>query len=326
MITVSPSDEDALMKVLVIVSLSVLAAAVLAAQAPAAGSRDLTRVNPQFTVPVGDVQKWHAAKDAGGPTLSGNASWRAFVGTIESELKAMGAVDITRNAFTYDRWSTSEWPDTSKWSLIADGKPVRVASYGANSGTTPPEGVTAGLVFYDPAQPPASIDGKIVVFQLERETEKTPDDKRVYEYPGDYLFLSNPETFPDPRVPRKANMTVTSRSEMRQATGFIPLLTKGKAAGAVFLFDASHDRLAGLYTFGVPGSSDADAVRWPGRRASAHRGCEAGEAGDAPVDRHDPADRNVAADCVSARSRVRDTTRREDLLHDAYRRSVDLTG
>jgi hypothetical protein len=203
-------------------------------------------------VPLDQVQKWHAAKDAGGPALSGNASWRTFVGLIETELKALGAVDINRNTFTYDRWSTSEWPDTSQWSLVSDGKPVRVASYGANSGTTPPDGVTANLVFYDPASPPASLDGRIVVFQLERETETTPDDRRVYEYPGDYLFLSDPETFPDPRVPRKANMTVSARSEMRQATSFIPMLTKGKAAGAVFVFDASHDRLAGLYTFGVP--------------------------------------------------------------------------
>src|SRR5262245_29207597 len=232
------------------VALSLVAAS--AAQRSSAPHQDLRSVNAGFTVSLDQVQRWHAAKDAGGPALSGNASWRTFVGILETELKKLVAVDVSRNAFTYDRWSTSEWPDTSNWSLVSDGKPVRVASYGANSGTTPPEGVTGGLVFYDPANPPASVAGKIVVFQLDRETEQTPDDKRVYEYPGDYLFLSNPETFPDVRVPRKVNMTVTARSEMRQATGFIPKLIDGKAAGAVFVFDASYDRLAGLYTFGVP--------------------------------------------------------------------------
>ena len=67
---------------------------------------------------------------------------------------------------------------------------VRVASYGANSGTTPDAGVIADLVFYDPANPPASIAGKIVVVQTEPETEKTPPERRVYIYPGDYLYLS----------------------------------------------------------------------------------------------------------------------------------------
>ena len=42
------------------------------------------------------------------------------------------------------------------------------------------------------------------------------------------------------------------RSEMRQHSQQIPRLIEGKAAGAVFVFDAWYDRLAGLYTFGVP--------------------------------------------------------------------------
>lgn len=213
---------------------------------------DLTHVNPRYVVSRDEVQQWHAAKDALGPALSGNPSWKAFLGIIEARLRDYGAVDIVRNAWTYDRWHTSEWPDTSKWSLAIDGKAVRVASYGANSGSTPSEGVTADLLFYDPAQPPASLAGKIVVFQLTHEDEHTPENRRIYEYPGDYLFLSNPETFPNPRIPRTVNMKVTARAEMREAVSHIAKLTDGKAAGAVFVFDSSHDRLAGLYTFGVP--------------------------------------------------------------------------
>jgi hypothetical protein len=66
------------------------------------------------------------------------------------------------------------------------------------------------------------------------------------------MYLSNPETFPDPRAPTKVTRTVTMRAEMRQHTTLIPKLIAGQAAGAVFVFDASYDRLAGLYTFGVP--------------------------------------------------------------------------
>jgi hypothetical protein len=39
---------------------------------------------------------------------------------------------------------------------------------------------------------------------------------------------------------------------MREHARLIPKLIEGKAAGAVVVFDASYDRLAGLYTFGVP--------------------------------------------------------------------------
>lgn len=178
-------------------------------------SPDLTRINPKFLMTVEDAQQLHAAKDAQGPALSGNASWRNFVGIIETRLRAANAVGFVKNAWTFDRWSTTEFPDASGWSLSSDGKPIRAASYGANSGTTPPA-------------------------------------EHVYEYPGDYMFLSSPETFPDPRVPTKVTRTVTMRAEMRQHSLQIRKLIEGKATGAVFVFDASYDRLAGLYTFGVP--------------------------------------------------------------------------
>ena len=237
------------MRHVVVLSL-VCGSVALGATPPESG--DLTRINPKFLITVDEVQKLHASKDAMGPALSGNASWKNFVGIIERRMGAAGAVDVIKNAWTFERWHTTEYPDTSGWSLIANGKPVKVASYGANSGSTPESGVTAELVIYDPAAPPASIGGKIVVVQTIPESEKTPPSERIYEYPGDYMYLSNPETFPDPRIPTKVTRTVTMRAEMRQHTALIPKLIEAKAAGAIFVFDASYDRLAGLYTFGVP--------------------------------------------------------------------------
>lgn len=226
--------------------------AAVAVRASAPESSDLTRINSKYLITVDDAQKIHAAKDAMGPALSGNASWKNFVGIIETRLRAAGAADVIKNAWTFERWHTTDYPDTSGWSLVSNGKPIKVASYGANSGSTPEPGVTADLVFYDRATPPASIAGKIVVVQTVPETEKTPAGERIYEYPGDYMYLTSPETFPDQRIPTKVTRTVTMRAEMRQHTSLIPKLIEGKAAGAVFVFDASYDRLAGLYTFGVP--------------------------------------------------------------------------
>src|SRR5207237_9923962 len=59
--------------------------------------------------------------------------------------------------------------DKSGWSLTADGMPIEVASYGTQSGSTGPGGVTASMVLYDltlpvEKRPPLSaLAGRIVI-------------------------------------------------------------------------------------------------------------------------------------------------------------------
>ena len=148
-------------------------------------ARPLNQINPAFVITPREATEWHALKAKGGPAFSGNPSWRNFMEFVETKLKDYGAVDVTRNAFTYDRWHTSEWPDDGKWSLLSNGKKVRVASYGAYSGSTSEEGVTAEMVYYDAANPPKDIAGKIVVWQP-RFTRQMQEGiyANDYEYPG----------------------------------------------------------------------------------------------------------------------------------------------
>ena len=52
--------------------------------------------------------------------------------------------------------------------LVSGGAPVPlVASYGMTSGFTPPQGITAPMLYSDPAQPPSAAQNarKILVFQ-----------------------------------------------------------------------------------------------------------------------------------------------------------------
>jgi hypothetical protein len=74
---------------------------------------------------------------------------------LEWNLEQYGVRDITRNVWTYDRWYTTDWPGHHKWTLTSDGKSIKVASYSAYSGSTTEAGITAPLVYYDPANPPA---------------------------------------------------------------------------------------------------------------------------------------------------------------------------
>lgn len=115
------------------------------------------------------IQDWLDQRDQAGPAYTGGPAWKKFMALIESELTALGAADIVHNPFPYTRWYTTEFPDKSGWSLTSDGKPVDVAAYGTQSGSTGPNGVTAPMVLYDLNLPvetrPAltALAGKIVV-------------------------------------------------------------------------------------------------------------------------------------------------------------------
>jgi len=215
----------------------------------------LTSVNPDFMVKPDKAYQWHRYKDKGGPTHSGDASWQKFMTFLEKEFKKCGVVDITRNKWTYDRWHTSEWPEDKNWTLISDGTPVKVAHYGAYSGSTGPEGIAAELIYYNPASPPSSIKGKIAVFTTAPHPNP-PLDKgyQTWFTINDHEYLSDPETFPPMHTKVPVNETVSFDIwwQLRQTIRIIDTLKKGQAAGGIIIFDGSYDRIAGLYTFPVP--------------------------------------------------------------------------
>ncbi len=236
-----------------LIAITALCLAVIASPALRAQTKQsINRLNPAYVITPKEATEWHALKAKGGPALSGNESWKNFMTFVEKKLKEYGAVDITRHAFTYDRWHTSEWPDESKWSLTSNGKKIKVASYGAYSGSTSEEGVTAELIYYDATNPPKDIAGKIVVFQP-RFTREMQEGI----YGNDYEYQAAVDSWPTAGkpVPPDLDHKVAGSiiwSQLPQVGGFIRTATQGKAAGAVFVFDANYGLMAGMYTFGCP--------------------------------------------------------------------------
>lgn len=225
---------------------------------------DLTKVNQKFLVTTSEAQAWHVAKDSmGGPTIAGSPSWKNYLQIAERELRACGVVDIFRNPWTYTRWYTTEYPDDSNWSLHLGGVPYKVASYGCNSGTTPEAGVTGELIIYEPGMPAESLKGKIaVVLKPEARVKffggpvKREDDNFLVSsgadaVEGDYEYLTNPETFPDPRHPRAADAWLSPFPQMGLGSAQQPLIEAG-AAGALIVLPLTYEPLAGAYTFPVP--------------------------------------------------------------------------
>src|SRR5260370_40079730 len=122
----------------------------------------LTKVNPKYLVNPQEVHAWHVAKDSkGGPTMTGSPSWQHYLQMLEKELRGAGVVEVFRNPRSFTRWYTTEFPDDSNWSLHVDGKKIKVASYGCNSGKTADEGATAQRAVYKEGMPPEALRGKI---------------------------------------------------------------------------------------------------------------------------------------------------------------------
>ena len=140
-----------------------------AAEATKGSSPKLNAVDHSMMYTPAKIQNWLEQKDSWGPTYTGSDGWKKFMALIHAEIKQMGMVNVVDYSFPYTRWHTTEFPDKSGWSFASDGKQVEVASYGTQSGSTGPGGVTAPMILYDLNVPveqrPAlsALAGKIVV-------------------------------------------------------------------------------------------------------------------------------------------------------------------
>jgi len=226
----------------------------------AAASDGLTRINPGFMITPKQAWDWNAFKSAGGPTYAGGAGWKRFTGFLIGNLPELGAVDLDFVDIPYDHYIVDDWPDrrthvhdsgVAVEKLVTDGTPVPVvASYGMTSGFTPHEGVTAPMVFYDPARPPAdaNIAGKILVFQTAPYPAPPYSTSFLDNYtPTDYEWRSPgnwPPLFTPP--PTSATTSFHCRWVWSQLGGFAAIGIKSRAAGMVIVYDLSPGAAFGL--------------------------------------------------------------------------------
>ncbi len=118
-------------------------------------------LDSDWLVTTDEASSWASVKNDNLPTMTGSPEWLNYMAFLEKKLSEYGVVDTWKNSWEFERWDTSD--DSSAWSLHSDGTPVQVAHYGAYSGSTGPDGITAEMIYYDHDTPPESIEGKIVV-------------------------------------------------------------------------------------------------------------------------------------------------------------------
>jgi hypothetical protein len=136
-------EDRAIMKFLAIAALALSGTSAGAAAATQAGTREALPINTSWVVSPEEIREWASVKNTNLPTLTGSPQWLHYLAFLEENFPQYDLVDLTHNSWQFERWSTST--DNRDWSLISDGCPARVASYGAYSGSTGPAGIGAEL-------------------------------------------------------------------------------------------------------------------------------------------------------------------------------------
>ena len=218
------------------------------------------KINPQLMITPNQARDWNVFKAQGGPTYAGSTGWKRFMDFLVAKMQEFGAVDLDYIEIPYDHYIVDDWPDRGTHihdsgvaleKLVTDGTPVPVvASYGMTSGFTPPEGITAPMLHYDAARPPAFADiaGKILVFQTSPYPAPPYSKSFLDSYtPTDYEWRSPGKWTPLFTLPPAS---VTSSYHCRwvwsQLNGFAAIGIKGHAAGIVVVYDLSPGAAFGL--------------------------------------------------------------------------------
>jgi hypothetical protein len=125
-----------------------------------------------------------------------------------------------------------------------------VASYGMTSGFTPPEGITAPMLYFDPAHPPSAGDiaGKILVFQTAPFPEPPYSNAFLDNFTmTDYLWRSPGKWAPlFTPPPTSVTSSYHCRWVWSQLNGCAATAIKGRAAGIVIVYDLSPGAAFGL--------------------------------------------------------------------------------
>lgn len=228
--------------------------------AAAAHAGVLSKINPKFMMTPDQAWEWNAFKSQGGPTYAGGAGWKRYTDFLATKMPELGAVDIDTVDIPYDHYIVEDWPDRRTHTydsgiavekLVSNGTPVPVvASYGMTSGSTPPAGITAPMLYFDPAHPPTNdqIAGKILVFQTAPQpappySNSFLDSYTLTDYewrsPGKWAPLFTPP-------PVSVTSSYHSRWVWSQVNRLAALGVAGKAAGMVIVYDLSPGAAFGL--------------------------------------------------------------------------------
>jgi hypothetical protein len=217
-------------------------------------------IDPKLLITPDQAWDWNMFKAQAGPTYAGSAGWKRYTDFLIQKMPEFGAVDLDFIEIPYDHYIVDDWPDRRTHihdsgiaveKLVSDGAAVPVvASYGMTSGFTPPEGITAPMLYFDPAHPPSAGDiaGKILVFQTAPFPEPPYSNAFLDNFTmTDYLWRSPGKWAPlFTPPPTSVTSSYHCRWVWSQLNGCAATAIKGRAAGIVIVYDLSPGAAFGL--------------------------------------------------------------------------------
>src|SRR5215831_17040768 len=218
------------------------------------------KIEPRLMITPQQALDWNRFKAQCGPTYAGSSGWKTYTEFLLAKMPGFGAVDLDYVEIPYDHYIVEDWPDrrthqsdvsSAVEKLVSGGTPVPViAGYGMTSGFTPMQGVTASLLFYDPAHAPSEVDvaGKIIVFETAQYPEPPYANAFLDSYTmTDYEWRSPGKWHPlFVPVPTSVSTSYHTRWVWSQLNQFAATAIKGKAAGMVVVYDLSPGAAFGL--------------------------------------------------------------------------------
>lgn len=131
-----------------------------------AKSLDLLNHMPSSRV----VQDWQQTMNGFGARLTGNQAHKQYINFLESELRKVPGLTVSRDTHTFKRWEAKHW-NLSVQNATGAVQEVPTTFYYPYSGGTPAEGVSGELVFC--GQAPGlfqSAAGKIAIVEMPPST------------------------------------------------------------------------------------------------------------------------------------------------------------
>jgi hypothetical protein len=212
----------------------------------------LTNNNPAYMITAQQGLDWHRIKASFGPTYAGSVGWKGYMAYIEPLFAAAGIIDVEHIDMPYNFYTVNDFPvDPGVKGLVSDGTAVTVASYGMTSGNTPAAGITAPMIYYDAAAPPAdaAMAGKIVVFPCVKVPNPPFTNSFMSSYVvPDYLWRNDNDTFWPlwTNVPPSNTSSYHYRWNWSQVGGFATIGIRAKAAGMVVVYDMAPGGAKGV--------------------------------------------------------------------------------